>query len=127
LWPAFAALLAWAITRLHFVGILATGLAVYAAFLGLIDYYPNRILVDDFPSLTATIAAYEQPDDAVILYTDTDWPIFAYHYDSFWHGIPGAWQMTPEQADAFLDPIWQAMQGSGWCKRSTHPSATRSN
>ena len=109
--PAFAALLAWAITRLHFVGILATALAVYTAFLGLIDYYPNRILVDDFPSLTATIAAYEQPDDAVILYTDTDWPIFAYHYDSFWHGVPGAWQMTSDQADAFLDPIWQSHAG----------------
>jgi mannosyltransferase len=108
---AFTALLAWAITRLHFAGALATGLAIYAAFLGLINYYPNRILVDDFPSLTATIAAYEQPDDAVILYTDTDWPIFAYHYAAFWHGIPGAWQISPAQADAFLNPIWQAHEG----------------
>ncbi len=113
---AFTVLLAWGISLLNNgrsrpFGFMAAGLAVYAALFGLNSYHPNRVLADDFPSLTATIAAYQQPDDAVVLYTDTDWPIFAYHYASFWHGIPSAWQMTPERASDFLNPIWQAHDG----------------
>ncbi|MBK8902054.1 MAG: glycosyltransferase family 39 protein [Anaerolineaceae bacterium] len=113
---AFAALLGWGVAvlsdgRSRPLGFLAAGLAVYAALFGLNSYHNNRVLFDDFPSLTATIEAYQQPDDAVVLYTDTDWPIFAYHYANFWHGIPGAWQMTPQQANDFLDPIWQQHDG----------------
>ena len=118
---AFAVLLAWGIDLLgngRFwprhrwpLGLLGAGVAIYVALFGLRSYHPNRVLADDFPSLTATIAAYRQPEDAVVLYTDTDWPIFAYHYADFWHGIPGAWQMSPQQADDFLLPIWQAHEG----------------
>ncbi|MCC6606727.1 MAG: glycosyltransferase family 39 protein [Anaerolineae bacterium] len=129
---AFAVLLGWGIDglsngrfdiaqrrRSRPLGFLAAGLAVYAALFGLNSYHNNRVLFDDFPSLTATIAAYRQPDDAVVLYNDTDWPIFAYHYADFWHGIPGAWQMTPQQAHDFLDPIWQQHEGL-WLVRTQY-------
>ena len=117
----FAVLFAWGLAELgngRFLTrrrwpltLVGAGFAVYVALLGLRSYHPNRVLADDFPSLTATIAAYQQPEDAVVLYNDTDWPIFAYHYADFWHGIPGAWQMTAQQADDFLTPIWQAHAG----------------
>lgn len=121
---AFAVLLGWGIDGLSSgrsrpLGFLAAGLTVYAALFGLNSYHNNRVLFDDFPSLTATIEAYQQPDDAVVLYTDTDWPIFAYHYADFWHGIPGAWQMTPPQANDFLDPIWQQHDGI-WLVRTQY-------
>ncbi len=113
---AFSALLGWGIVvlsngRFRLIGFLGAGIAVYAALFGLNSYHSNRVIFDDFPSLTATIKAYRQPDDAVVLYTDNDWPIFAYHYAGFWHGIPGAWQMTPQQANDFLEPIWQQHDG----------------
>lgn len=78
------------------------------ALVGLWPYYPGRVLVDDYPSLTGTIDAYRQPDDAVILYTDTDWPIFAYHYPESWRGVPHLWTITPQTAADYLAPIWEA-------------------
>jgi hypothetical protein len=77
------------------------------ALVGLWPYYPGRVLVDDYPSLAGTIDAYRQPDDAVILYTDTDWPIFAYHYPESWRGVPHLWTITPQTAADYLAPIWE--------------------
>ncbi len=73
---------------------------------GLRPYYPGRVLLDDYPSLTGTIDAYRQPGDAVVLYSDTDWPIFAYHHPEAWSGVPHLWAVTPESAADFLAPIW---------------------
>ena len=79
---------------------------VGVALVGLWPYYPGRVRVDDYPSLVSTIAAYRQPGDAVVLYTDTDWPVFAFHHPAAWRGVPHLWAMTPELADDFLAPIW---------------------
>jgi 4-amino-4-deoxy-L-arabinose transferase-like glycosyltransferase len=78
------------------------------AFTGLQPYHPGRVLIDDYPSLTGTIDAYRQPNDAVVLYTDTDWPIFAYHHPDPWQGVPSSWTMTSELAADFLAPIWES-------------------
>lgn len=76
------------------------------SYVGMRPYYPGRVLIDDYPSLVSTIDAYRQPNDAVLLYTDTDWPIFAYHHPAPWRGVPHLWAITPELADEFLRPIW---------------------
>ncbi len=90
--------------RIVTLGLASFMLAV--SFVGMRPYYPGRVLVDDFPSLVSTIDAYRRPSDAVILYTDTDWPVFAYHYPDQWRGVPHLWTMTPEAAGDFLQPIW---------------------
>ena len=76
------------------------------ALVGLWPYYPGRVRVDDYPSLTSTIDAYRQPGDATILYSDTDWPIFAYHHPDPWRGVPHLWTVTPQVAADYLAPIW---------------------
>ena len=76
------------------------------ALVGLWPYYPGRVRVDDYPSLVSTIEAHRQPGDAVVLYSDTDWPIFAFHHPAAWRGVPHLWAMTPELAADFLAPIW---------------------
>jgi len=76
------------------------------ALVGLWPYYPGRIRIDDYPSLVSTLASQRQPGDSVILYTDTDWPIFAFHHPQPWRGVPHLWAMTPELAGDFLAPIW---------------------
>jgi hypothetical protein len=86
---------------------LVLGIAAY----GLWTYYPERILVDDYKSLAATLRAYERADDAVVLYSDRDWPVFAYHHPGPWHKIPHALRMTPENARAYLAPLWETHQG----------------
>ena len=127
--PFYSILLAWAVAligsrgagvqgsggeksgwRAAVGGLVALALSAFmlaVALVGLRPYYPGRVLVDDYPSLAATIAAYRQPGDAVVLYSDTDWPIFAYHHPDEWRGLPGAWAVTPELAADFLMPIWE--------------------
>ncbi len=94
-------------------GVAATLLAAAAAIfllavalVGLWPYYPGRIRIDDYPSLVSTLAAQRRPGDSVVLYTDTDWPIFAFHHPQPWRGVPHLWAMTPELAGDFLAPIW---------------------
>ncbi len=114
---AYVVLLAWGITQLenHFFPHLITALlalvVLVAAWQGLRGYYAGRVLLDDYKSLARTLSAYVQPQDGVVLYTDTDWPIWAHHYAGEWRGVPHAWQLTPQQADAYLEPIWQAHDG----------------
>ncbi|MFZ5916835.1 MAG: glycosyltransferase family 39 protein [Chloroflexota bacterium] len=114
--PAFYTLLAWGLDTLaqgrrHFLGTAATALVVAAEIYGLWSFYPGRVLLDDYKSLQATLRAYQHPGDAVVLYTDRDWPIFAYHHPGPWWGVPYAQPMTPEFTAAYLEPIWQAHEG----------------
>lgn len=112
---AYAVLLAWAITTLAagrrwlLALLMAVPLAVNAVALA--DYYPGRILTDDYRSAARALQVYRRPGDAVALVTDQDWPIFAYHYAGPWTGVPHAWRLTPEQAEAFLAPLWQESEG----------------
>jgi hypothetical protein len=88
--------------------LLLTAFMLAVAVVGLWPYYPGRVLIDDYPSLVGTIDAYRQPGDAVVLYSDTDWPIFAYHHPEAWQGVPHPWTITPETAADYLAPIWDA-------------------
>lgn len=112
---AFAVLLAWssialaAGRRRRTVGLMAFLFLV--AGLSLADYYPNRILTDDYRSAARTLQVYRRPGDAVLLVTDRDWPLFAYHYPAIWQGVPHAWRLTPEQTEAFLAPLWEQSEG----------------
>lgn len=91
------------------VGMAAVMLAI--ALSGLRPYHPGRVLVDDYKSLVDTLEAYRQPGDAVVLYTDTDWPIFAFHYPEPWVGVPHLWTITPETAAGFIEPLWRENDG----------------
>jgi hypothetical protein len=92
-------------------GLLSLVLAAFmlaVALVGLRPYHPGRVLIDDYPSLVSTIEAYRQPGDAVVLYSDTDWPVFAYHHPESWRGVPHLWTIAPETAAGYLAPIWDA-------------------
>ena len=112
----YSVLLAWGIGQLGAgrrwpLAAVSTAVVVYVALFGLRSYYPGRILVDDYKSLAATLAAYERPNDAVVLYTDRDWPIFAYHHPAFWWGVPHLWTIDAATAESYLSPIWQEHDG----------------
>jgi 4-amino-4-deoxy-L-arabinose transferase-like glycosyltransferase len=113
----YVVLLAWGIRRLGAarrwpLALLLSGVMLAVAGVGLDGYYRGRVRVDDYASLAATLRAYERPSqDAVILYTDTDWPIFAYHHPQPWRGMPHTWDLTAEAAAAYLTPIWEAHEG----------------
>ncbi len=99
-----------------------TLLAVAVATLGLLDFYPDRIRRDDLLSLAAAIDAQRQPGDAVLLYSDRDWPLFAAQYAGDWKGVPNGAQMEEARAGWLLEPLWQAGDGL-WL--ATTPDAVR--
>jgi len=97
-------------------------LVVGVAALGLLAFYPDRIRRDDLLSLAATIDAQRQPGDAVLLYSDRDWPLFAAQYAGDWQGVPNGAQMEEARAGWLLEPLWQAGDGL-WL--ATTPDAVR--
>jgi mannosyltransferase len=119
---AFYVLLAWGVTRigerwrwprgaLPAAWVVGAAWAAGTACYGLWSYYPGRVLADDYKSLALTLRACQRPGDAVVLYTDQDWPVFAYHYAGPWFKIPHALQVTPEAAAAYLSPVWEEHDG----------------
>jgi 4-amino-4-deoxy-L-arabinose transferase-like glycosyltransferase len=112
---AYVVLLAWAALTLAagrpWPTVALGGILLFVAGFGLADYYPDRALTDDYRSAARTLQVYRRPTDAVLLVTDRDWPIFAYHYADAWQGLPHAWRLTPEQTAAFLAPLWEASEG----------------
>lgn len=114
--PAFYVLLGWGIVSLSenrswLVPAALMAIALTAAGYGLWQYYPGRILLDDYKSLEATLRAYQRTTDAVVLYTDKDWPVFAYHHPGRWWGIPHGQSMTPQAAENYLAPLWREHEG----------------
>ncbi len=101
---------------------LGTVLVVVVAVLGLLQFYPERIRRDDLLSLAATIDAQRQGGDAVLLYSDRDWPLFAAQYAGDWKGVPNGAQMEEQRAGWLLEPLWQAGEGL-WL--ATTPDAVR--
>ena len=97
--------------RRWLVGGLGVITFVGAATFGLWQYYPARVLQDDYRAVELTLQAYSGAGDAVVLYTDRDWPVFAYHHPEAWLGIPNGQRMTPESADHYLSPAWDKHDG----------------
>jgi len=114
-------LAAWAEKSRWLAGAL-TALAVGTALLGLAGFYPDRIRRDDLLSLAATLDAQRQPGDAVLLYSDRDWPMFAAQYAGDWKGAPNGATMEEQAAGWLLEPLWQGGEGL-WL--ATTPDALR--
>lgn len=97
--------------RQRVLAALGTGIIVAVALLGLAQFYPDRIRRDDLWSLADTLRALRQPADAVVLYSDHDWPLFAAQYAGAWQGVPNGATMQSDAAGWLLEPIWQASDG----------------
>lgn len=113
--PAFYLVLAWGLRSLgrrHWIIALIPVLVVGWVFhFGLENYFSGRYLLDDYKSLAATLRAYYRPGDAVVLYTDVDWPVFTYHWAGSWKGVPNPIQYSVQAADEFLQPMWNDAEG----------------
>jgi 4-amino-4-deoxy-L-arabinose transferase-like glycosyltransferase len=82
--PAFYLLLAWCLTvladRARWLGI-AAAVFVSGVFLwALPGHYTGRYLRDEHQTMVRIIAAYAEPDDAVLLVSGSRYPVFGYYY-----------------------------------------------
>ncbi len=91
----------------------AAGIAVVVAvsLAGLAGLYTGRGQTDQYLSLAATLEAHRRPGDAVLLYSDADWPLFAAHHAGPWVKVPGGMAITPESAANLLAPVWEGGEG----------------
>jgi len=110
----FYALLGWGLAslaqRLRWTASLAIGLAISVTLLGLVSLYPGRARRDDLVSLTAALKAHRGANDAVLLHTDKDWPLFAAQYAGGWQGVPYGAAIDQTGVDALLAPLWSQSQ-----------------
>ncbi len=121
--PRYFVLLApWAICMLGIAaGALSRRLVGRVVLAGLValwlgyavQYYRDRHLEDDFISAAATLAAHRQPDDALVLHNDQNWPVAAYHLGGRdWMGLQSGRQIDSEgAAGQFLATAWEAHAG----------------
>lgn len=112
----FVVLLAWGLMALtrrwpRLLAVLPFLLVIIVGLSGLRSYHPGRVIHDDYQSMATAIEAYRQPQDAVVLFTDKDWPLFAFHYPGQWAGVPDSWHITPDTAESFLAGLWAEHDG----------------
>ncbi len=114
----FGILLAAVIRRWPRAGLTA-GVLVLAGFAGFTsNYYADRHRTDDYAGAAATLAAYRQPDDAVFLHNDQDWPTAAYHLGRYplgsaWIGLNSGRQIASDaDAAALLAAAWDTHAGA---------------
>lgn len=73
------------------------------------QYYANRMPSDVYQSLTATLRAYRQPNDGVLLHDDRTWPIFEFYFatpNKIWKGVPNGSKIKAQDADFILADFW---------------------
>ena len=87
----------------------AVGMAFLAGVVvwSLADYYPTRRLVDDYQTVVRHLEAHALPDDAIVLNSDRDWPIFLYYYagDLARYGVGSLQPISQSGAAELLAPI----------------------
>ncbi|MBN1246697.1 MAG: hypothetical protein JXC32_03525, partial [Anaerolineae bacterium] len=97
-WPAF-----W-----RSLGAATGAIAIAAALVGLSTFYTGRARRDDYVTIAEILRCHRHPTDAVLLYVDRDWPIFAAHYAGPRHDLPyGASLSDPATVETTLAPIWE--------------------
>ena len=106
--PAYYLLTGWAALALAALcgrwrrlaaGVLLVGLLLIQIW-GLRDYYAGRFLRDDYQSVALTLRAHAQPEDAVLLHTDLNWPAFAFYWPRPFAGRPQRSGRRPRQRRA---------------------------
>ncbi len=121
--PVAYVLLAWGLVSLGpRLGTIAALILGILAGVGLLAHYNGRYLADDYQTLTSTLRAYAQPGDAIILHSDSDWPVFAYHYDRDWTGVPYGEKTT---AAAVASRLSGAIEGHAAAWLVVTPDALR--
>lgn len=120
--PAYLALVAgvvvWLGRRQQLLGLAAGAAWLALAVAVLPGYYGARNPHDDFQSLAAAIEDFQGPSDGIVLHSDHDWPLFAYHYAGGrpWYGVPPAVAGSPVDTARLLQPLLAA-HGSLWLVR----------
>lgn len=88
-------------------------------------YYPGLYLADDYLSMAAVLEAMRQPDDAVVLNNDADWPIFDYHYPHpYDRHISKTQPIRDEKYAEYLLAEYQYSHSGVWLVQTQYASVT---
>lgn len=93
-------------------GLSLAGCALVAALVGLASYYPGRTQRDDYTTIAEVLTALRRPEDAVVLYVDRDWPIFAAYYGGPRQDLAyGANYSNPDAVAMRMNALWESVEG----------------
>lgn len=111
----FYALLGWGLAeagrRSRGLALAGCGAVVAMALAGAGALLPGRTSTDQYTSLVATLEAHQHDGDAVLLYPDEDWPLFAGRYGGAWHKVPAGMDLTRENVEELLASVWEGGEG----------------
>lgn len=112
---AFYGLLGWGLAeigrRSRGLAMAGCGAVAAVALSGACALLPGRTATDQYVSLVDTLQAHQRAGDAVLLYPDEDWPLFAARYAGSWQKVPAGMHLTRENVDALLGPAWNGRDG----------------
>jgi mannosyltransferase len=72
------------------------------------EYYHQRLLTDEYRSITSTMHAYWREGDGVLLHSDQPWPVFAYHWTKAWDGVTYTQEVQPDGTLSEVYPLWES-------------------
>jgi 4-amino-4-deoxy-L-arabinose transferase-like glycosyltransferase len=95
-------------TLRRILGVAISTTVILGAVIGLTSFYPGRARRDDYVTIAEILRNHRHPTDAVVLYVDRDWPIFAAHYEDARENLPyGADFSDLTYVDTVLGKIWE--------------------
>jgi 4-amino-4-deoxy-L-arabinose transferase-like glycosyltransferase len=112
---SFYLILAWSIWRItraqKVLGIALASVVIALSAASSWQYYDGRHPQDYYQSIAALLRAYRQPTDAVLLHSDRNWPMFAYHYAGEWQGVANGATVRASAANDILKNLWAEHEG----------------
>lgn len=93
------------------IGAAALGVCLWTTW----DLYNSRRFRDEYRSIASFVHAYAEPTDAIVLYSDWDWPVAEYHLGGSLprYGVGTDRHLTAESA-AVLGSAWLARHDTLW-------------
>jgi 4-amino-4-deoxy-L-arabinose transferase-like glycosyltransferase len=112
---SFYLILAWSIWRIahaqKWLGLALAGVVVALSAASSGQYYEGRHPQDYYQSIASLLRAYRQPNDAVLLHSDRNWPMFAYAYAGAWNGVANGAKVREADANDILKNLWAQSDG----------------
>jgi hypothetical protein len=108
----FFVLVAWSIVVIarqqRVLAAVYGGFVIVVSLIGLSSTYQQRIIRDDFITVSEVLRAYRHSSDGLVLHNDRLWPHLNAEYDGAWLPVPYRQVVSSEYARLHLRDLWRS-------------------